>query len=398
MNQVDPAPIASFLTHVQQADATDLHLSAGAPPMVRRDGVLIPIEGEAALDALHLEGLMMTLLGPTLGTQFNNGKQVDFAFDFGNSRIRGNVFRQRGTVACALRRIPTDIPGFDELGLPPIVNDLVQLPQGLVLVTGPTGSGKSTTLAAMLDWINTHRRVHIITIEDPIEYLHHHKQSAVNQREIGPDADSFYSGLRSALREDPDVLLVGEMRDPESIGVALSIAETGHLVFATLHTNDTSQAIDRIIDVFPAERRDQIQVQLSSTLQAVIYQRLLPRTHGGLVAAFEILRANHAVRNLIREGKSNQLRNVISTHQGEGMQTLEMSLTGLVADGIVDHEMALGFSLFPKEVKKRRDPSILVNRSGDDAADVDGAASGEPSATEEPAAEASGTRRGIRRR
>jgi twitching motility protein PilT len=363
MNQVDPAPIASLLAHVQGSGATDLHLTAGAPPLVRRDGVLNPIEGEAPLDAFHLEGLLSTLLGPSLAGAFGDGKQVDFAFDYGDSRFRGNVFRQRGTVACALRRIPTEIPSFDELGLPPIVKDLVHLPQGLILVTGPTGSGKSTTLASMLDSINTNRRCHIITIEDPIEYLHQHKLSAVNQREIGPDADDFYSGLRSALREDPDVLLVGEMRDPESIGVALSIAETGHLVFATLHTNDTAQALDRIIDVFPAERRDQIQVQLASTLQAVIYQRLLPRTHGGLVAAFEVLRVNHAVRNLLREGKTNQLRNVIATHSGEGMQTLEQSLTGLVADGIVDHEMAVGYSLHPKEVKTKRDPNIHLDPS-----------------------------------
>jgi twitching motility protein PilT len=355
MNQVDPAPIAQYLAAVHDAGATDLHLTAGSAPLIRRDGVLMPMEGEPAFEAIHLEGLLTSLLGPTLAAQFGEAKEIDFAFDYGpDVRFRGNVFRQRGTVACALRRIPADIPSFGELGLPSTAEDLARLPQGLVLVTGPTGSGKSTTLASMIDWINTNRRCHIITIEDPVEYLHHHKRSAINQREIGPDADDFYSALRSALREDPDVLLVGEMRDPESISVALSIAETGHLVFATLHTNDTAQALDRIIDVFPAERRDQIQVQLASTLQAVIYQRLLPRTHGGLVAAFEILRANHAVRNLLREGKTQQIRNVVATHSGEGMQTLEQSLTGLVADGIIDYELALGYSLYPKEVKKER--------------------------------------------
>jgi twitching motility protein PilT len=354
MNQVDPAPIAQYLAAINEVDGTDLHLTAGSPPLIRRDGVLAPIEGES-LDALHLEGLIINLLGPTLAAQFSEAKEIDFAFDYGSDvRFRGNVFRQKGTVACALRRIPAEIPSFDELGLPSIAEDLVRLPQGLVLVTGPTGSGKSTTLASMIDWINTHRRCHIITIEDPVEYLHNHKRSAINQREIGPDADDFYTALRSALREDPDVLLVGEMRDPESISVALSIAETGHLVFASLHTNDTAQALDRIIDVFPAERRDQIQVQLASTLQAVVYQRLLPRTHGGLVAAFEILRANHAVRNLLREGKTQQVRNVVSTHSTEGMQTLEQSLTGLVADGIVDYELALGYSLYPKEIKQTR--------------------------------------------
>jgi twitching motility protein PilT len=393
MNQVDPAPIAQYLAAINEAGGTDLHLTAGAAPLIRRDGVLTPIEGEPAFDALHLEGLITSLLGPTLAAQFSEGKEIDFAFDYGPEvRFRGNAFRQKGTVACALRRIPADIPSFDELGLPPIAEELARLPQGLVLVTGPTGSGKSTTLASMIDWINSHRRCHIITIEDPLEYLHKHKQSAINQREIGPDADDFYTALRSALREDPDVLLVGEMRDPESISVALSIAETGHLVFATLHTNDTAQALDRIIDVFPAERRDQIQVQLSSTLQAVIYQRLLPRTHGGLVAAFEVLRTNHAVRNLLREGKTQQLRNVVATHSAEGMQTLEQSLTGLVEDGIVEYELAKGYSLYPKEVHTNRrivpqlaeEASAIFEPSGDAALDAT-AASREP-------------RRGLRRR
>ena len=387
MNQVDPAPIARYLSAVHDAAGTDLHLTAGAAPLIRRDGVLAPMEGEPAFEALHLEGLITSLLGPTLAAEFSEGKEIDFAFDYGpEARFRGNAFRQRGTVACALRRIPANIPSFDELGLPPIAEDLGRLPHGLVLVTGPTGSGKSTTLASMIDWINTPRRCHIITIEDPVEYVHHHKLSAINQREIGPDADDFHSALRSALREDPDVLLVGEMRDPESISVALSIAETGHLVFATLHTNDTAQALDRIIDVFPAERRDQIQVQLASTLQAVFYQRLLPRTHGGLVAAFEVLRANPAVRNLLREGKTQQLRNVVATHSSEGMQTLEQSLTGLVADGVIDYELAVGYSLFPKEVKRQRS---LVS---------DGPSLGQLVADERGAAELDAGRRGLRRR
>jgi twitching motility protein PilT len=402
MNQVDPAPISSFLAKVHDAEATDLHLTAGAPPLIRRDGVLVPIEGEEPLDAFRLEGLLMALLGPALAAELHDAKEIDFSFDYGeDARFRGNVFRQRGTLACALRRIPNEIPSFEELGLPAIAEELVKLPQGLVLVTGPTGSGKSTTLASMIDWINTNRRCHIITIEDPVEYVHHHKQSAVNQREIGPDATDFHTALRSALREDPDVLLVGEMRDPESIGVALSIAETGHLVFATLHTNDTSQALDRIIDVFPAERRDQIQVQLSSTLQAVVYQRLLPRNHGGLVAAFEILRANHAVRNLIREGKTRQLRNVVATHQGEGMQTLEMSLTGLVADGIIDHELAVGYSLYPKEVHtKRGSAAMSPTPSGDygTAGEPQDAPAGDGTAPADAPVPADTGRRGLRRR
>jgi twitching motility protein PilT len=259
----------------------------------------------------------------------------------------------------ALRVIPYEIPGFDELGIPPAVEHLVNLPMGLVIVTGPTGSGKSTTLAAMLDYINRRRACHIVTIEDPIEYVHGNHRSAVSQREVGNDTESFPRALRSALREDPDVLLVGEMRDLESISTTLTIAETGHLVFATLHTNDSAQAIDRIVDIFPSDRRDQIQVQLASTLEGVIYQRLVPRIGGGLVAAYEVLFASHAVRNLVREGKTRQLRNVISTHQTEGMQTLEMALTHLVAVGLVDYETALKVSLFPKEVGMPPAGSVL---------------------------------------
>ena len=220
--------------------------------------------------------------------------------------------------------IPSDIPTFDELGLPPIAEWIARLPRGLVLLTGPTGSGKSTTLASIIDRINATRALHILTIEDPIEYVHTHNVSAVNQREIGVDSPSFERALRSALREDPDVLLVGEMRDLESIQLALTLAETGHLVFSTLHTNDAAQAIDRIIDVFPAFRQEQIRVQLAASLGAVIAQRLVPRIGGGMVASFEVLVANHPVRNLIREGKTNQLLNVITTNQQEGMCTMEI--------------------------------------------------------------------------
>jgi twitching motility protein PilT len=223
---------------------------------------------------------------------------------------------------------------------------------GLVVVTGPTGSGKSTSIAAMLDYVNRHRRCHIVTIEDPIEYVHSNHSSAVSQREVGTDAHSFHRALRSVLREDPDVLLVGEMRDLESVATTLTIAETGHLVFASLHTNDSAQALDRIIDIFPSDRRDQVQVQLAAVLEGVIYQRLLPRIGGGLVAAYEILLANHGVRNLIREGKTGQIRNVITTHQSQGMQTLEMALSQLVAQGIVAYEDALAVCLHPKEVEQ----------------------------------------------
>jgi twitching motility protein PilT len=248
--------------------------------------------------------------------------------------------------------IPFEIPGFAQLGVPPAVERLVELPMGLVIVTGPTGSGKSTTLAAMLDYINRYRRCHIVTIEDPIEYVHANHRSAVSQREVGTDTESFDRALRSVLREDPDVLLVGEMRDQESIATTLTIAETGHLVFATLHTNDSAQALDRIVDIFPSDRRDQVQVQLASTLEGVVYQRLVPRIGGGLVAAYEVLIANHAIKNLIREGKTRQMRNVIATHQSEGMQTLEMGLNELMMSGLIDYEAALRVSFYPKELER----------------------------------------------
>ncbi|HEX9969901.1 MAG TPA: PilT/PilU family type 4a pilus ATPase, partial [Acidimicrobiales bacterium] len=256
------------------------------------------------------------------------------------------------SVALSVRLIPFDIPSFEQLGLPAVAESLVNLQQGLVLVTGPTGAGKSTTLASMLDRINETRQCHILTIEDPIEYVHSHKRSAVNQREVGDDTDTFERALRSALREDPDVLLVGEMRDLESIQIALTIAETGHLVFATLHTNDTAQALDRIVDVFPGDRQDQIRVQLANTLAAVFHQRLLPVADGGRVAAFEVLVANHAIRNLIREGKSRQIRNMLVAGRHEGMQTLETSLNDLMARGLVSYEQALGYALVPNELQK----------------------------------------------
>ena len=284
---------------------------------------------------------------------FDEHYDVDFSFSWlDRARLRGSAFTQKGDTALALRMIPSEIPTFEELGLPPVAEWLARLPRGLVLLTGPTGSGKSTTLASIIDRINQTRSVHILTIEDPIEYVHKHGLSAVTQREVGTDRPSFERALRSALREDPDVLLVGEMRDLESIQLALTLAETGHLVFSTLHTNDASQAIDRIIDVFPAWRQDQIRVQLGSSLGAVIAQRLIPRMGGGMVAAFEILIANHPVRNIIREGKTHQLPNLITTNQAEGMCSLESSLADLVAAQIVDYEEALAITSHPKELTR----------------------------------------------
>jgi twitching motility protein PilT len=345
------APIDPWLTELWDRKGTDLLLTAGAPPLLRIDGELQPYDDVEALSPVAVDKIVSQVLGDDLMAKFDFEGEVDFSFSWkGQARFRGNAFRQRHSSALALRLIPFHIPSFEELGLPDIINKFVNLPLGLVLVTGPTGSGKSTTLASMIEYINHHRACHIVTIEDPIEYMHQHAKSAVNQREIGEDTISFERALKSVLREDPDVLLLGEMRDLESIAAALTIAETGHLVFATLHTNDTAQALDRIVDVFPADRRPQIQVQLAHVLAGVVYQRLMPRNGGGLVAAFEVMIGNHAVRNLVREGKTSQLRNVVATHQGEGMQTLEMDLTRLVAEGTLDLEAARDISLHPREV------------------------------------------------
>jgi len=344
---VDP-----WLAEVWEKRGTDLLLTAFAPPLMRVDGEMHPVSNTHVLNPGEVEHLVSSIVGPLLD-QYVDELEVDFAFTWRDlARIRCNAFHQRETCAVAMRMIPFEIPGFQELGIPSVVKRLAMLPMGLVIVTGPTGSGKSTTLAAMIDYVNRFRRCHIVTIEDPIEYVHGNLHSAVSQREVGTDTDSFERALRSVLREDPDVLLVGEMRDLESIQTTLTIAETGHLVFTTLHTNDSAQTLDRIVDIFPADRRDQVQVQLSSTLEAVIYQRLVPRRGGGLVAAYEVLTANYAVQNLVREGKTRQLRNIIATHQSEGMQTLEMSLSELVQRGVIDYDTAVKVSLYPDDVAR----------------------------------------------
>ncbi|HEY3716597.1 MAG TPA: type IV pilus twitching motility protein PilT [Jatrophihabitantaceae bacterium] len=346
--------VDALLDVLWRAGGTDLLLTAGLPPQIRVHGSLHPVPDDTVLTAEGTDLLLAELLTPEQAARWNAAHEYDFSFSWRNSaRIRGNAFTQRGATAIALRMIPRDIPTMDELGLPPVLHDFAQRHQGLVLVTGPTGSGKSTTLAAIIDQINTHRACHIITVEDPIEYVHDHKRSAVNQREVGSDTASFPDALRSALREDPDVLLVGEMRDLESIRFALTIAETGHLVFATLHTNDTAQSLARIIDVFPAEQQAQVRVQLAAALSGIVYQRLLPRIGGGLVAAYEVLVADSAIRNLIKEGKTHQLRNSLVTGQREGMVTFEQSLSKLVQEGLVTYEDALARSLYPKDVEAR---------------------------------------------
>jgi len=351
---MNDARVSRLLGNLWELGATDLILTVGAPPLMRLNGELMPFNGDLPLTAEDTASMLASILSGQNRPAFTDGdRELDFSFTWEDkARIRGNAYRQRGNVAVALRLIPHEIPSFDWLGVPDPVRKWADLRRGLVFVTGPTGGGKSTTLASIIDWINKNRRVHIITIEDPIEYVHTHGMSAVDQREVGDDTDSFSDALRSALREDPDVLLVGEMRDLESIRFALTIAETGHLVFATLHTNDVAQALDRIVDVFPPEQQPQIRVQLANTLSGICYQRLLPRLDGGLVAAYEVMVANSAVRNLVREGKTNQLRNVLVTGQQDGMQTLEMSLSALVRDGLVSYDEALAVSLYPKELAK----------------------------------------------
>ena len=354
-----PALVDACLRVLWENKGTDLIVSAGAPPLLRRDGRLEHAPGYAVLEPAQTQSVIAELLGHSMTATLFEVGQVDFALTWaGVARLRGNAFLQKGTAALALRMLPLQIPRMDELGIPRSVQAWTELPRGFVLVTGPTGSGKSTTLASMIGHINTYQARHIVTIEDPIEYVHSHRGCAVNQREVGADVLSFADGLRAVLREDPDVLLIGEMRDPESIQAALTIAETGHLVFATLHTNDTSQTFDRIVDVFPAERQPQIRLQLAHTLIGVLHQLLVPRIGGGRVAAHDVLVATQAVRNLVREGKTRQIRNVILTGSREGMQTLESSLTNLVAAGIVDHDEAVLHSLYPAEVARRGAPAV----------------------------------------
>ena len=350
MSNIDPM-LKMLLEATVSAGASDLHLTVGRPATVRRDGVLVPFEGVEVLDNNTMTRMVMTLLSETQATELHDARQVDFSFGIDDlGRFRANAFNQRGSLALALRVIPGKVRSLEALGAPQAATDLLNKPYGLVLVVGPTGSGKSTTLAAMIDRINETKPCHILTIEDPVEFLHSHKMAMINQREVGTDVNSFTDGLRSALREDPDVILLGEMRDLDSISITLTLAETGHLVFATLHTNDASQALDRIVDVFPAEQRDQIQTQLASSLQGVLSQRLLPAEGGGRVAAYEILMGTEPVRNLLREGKTRQLRNVMISGQQDGMQTIEMDLARLVASGIISFDTAAEISAYPKEI------------------------------------------------
>ena len=351
MGEKHERKIDPWLQILWEQGGSDLLLSGGSAPRIRVSGKLIPVEGGPVLTSNDIDDIGMPLLTDGQRQIFKEMQDVDFAFSFKDvGRVRGSMFTQRGQTALALRMIPTRIPTFEDLGLPWAAEWVSQQPRGLVLVTGPTGSGKSTTLASIIDRINETRASHILTIEDPVEYVHHHKKSAVSQREIGLDSPSFDRALRSALREDPDILLIGEMRDIDSIQIALTMAETGHLVFATLHTNDAPQAVDRIIDVFPAWRQEQTRVQLAASLSAIVAQRLIPRIGGGMVAAYEVLIATNPIRNLIREGRSNQLQNVMFTNTKEGMQVMETDLARLIKDEVITYEDALSVSAHPKEL------------------------------------------------
>jgi twitching motility protein PilT len=321
--------------------------------MLRIDGALIKVEKPVALKQSDVAALLNSILDDQQKQMLEADLELDFSFAYGDlGRFRVNAFHEKGNLAVALRLIPVQIRTIEDLGLPQIINTFTEFPRGLVLVTGPTGSGKSTSQAAMIDKINSEKALHIITIEDPIEYQHHHKQSIVVQREVHFDTLSFGAGLRSALREDPDVILIGEMRDLETISTAVTLAETGHLVFATLHTNSASQSIDRMIDVFPPHQQQQIRIQISNVLMAIVSQRLIPMVGGGRIAAAEVLVVNSAVRNIIRDAKTHQIDAVIQTGAEAGMQTMDSTLTKLVHEGKITHEVARGFAVNLEEFER----------------------------------------------
>jgi twitching motility protein PilT len=345
--------IRDILTVAAEKKSSDIHLAVDSPPAFRIHGDLIPL-GTTSLTGEDTKSLAYEMMTPDLKQRFEQTGEVDFSYSIsGIGRFRVNSFRQRGSIGLVIRMIPFGIPPIESLRLPSVITDLAKLHKGMVLVTGPTGSGKSTTLAAMIDYINANRRAHIITLEDPIEYLHKHKKSLVNQRELGIDTQSFSAALRAVLRQDPDVILVGELRDMETISTALTAAETGHLVFSTLHTNDATQTVDRIIDVFPPEQQQQIRILLSAVIQGVVAQQLLPKADGtGRVASIEVLVATAAIRNLIREGKSHQIYTALQTGARYGMQTMDRALLDLYSTGLITYDEAERKMLDPEALKK----------------------------------------------
>ena len=344
---------AEVLLQVMERNASDLHLTAGSPPMIRHHGRLHALD-YPRLTPQSTREIVYSILTNDQRQKLETEWQIDLAYSIpGKARFRVNAYFQRASMSAAFRLIPRDMPKLGSLGLPGVIEDFTKKPRGFVLVTGPTGSGKSTSLAAMLDLINDTRHEHILTIEDPIEFLHKHKKCIVNQRELGADAQTFSLGLKAALRQDPDVILVGEMRDLETIATALTAAETGHLVFATLHTQDTAQTVDRIVDVFPPEQQQQVRVQLSVALQGIVTQQLLPTADGrGRCCAVEILVPTPAVRNLIREGKTHQIYSALQTGGAFGMQTMDSSLAQLVREHKITREMAESRSGAPEELRR----------------------------------------------
>lgn len=345
--------IKQFLQQVVDTKASDLHLISGIPPTLRIDGELAPIANLGILTPDQINELLKQVLNSEQIERLTVNKELDFSLPFSDkARFRVNAYTQKGMLAAAFRQIPLTIPVIDTLGLPKIMHTLTSLRQGLVLVTGPTGHGKSTTLAAMIDEINKNRQCHIVTIEDPIEFVFKPIKSIISQREMRSDTHSWEIALRSVLREDPDVVLVGEMRDYETIAAALTVAETGHLVFATLHTNSAAQSIDRIVDVFPEEQQGQVKLQLSNVIEAVFSQRLIPSTSKGRVVTYEIMLGTTAIKTAIRDGKTHQIESILETSQEAGMSTLERSLADLVKRGIVSMEVAQSWSLRPEELTR----------------------------------------------
>ena len=355
-----PATLQQLLKAMVQNGGSDLHITQGSPPMIRLDGKLLPIK-HPPLTASDTKDLCYSVLTDQQRHRFEENWELDFSFGLqGIGRFRANIYMQRSAVAGAFRLIPYKIRSLEELGLPPVVRELARRPRGLVLVTGPTGSGKTTTLASIIDLINQERQEHIITIEDPIEYVFEHKNCIVNQREVGTDTKSFHNALRSVLREDPDVVLIGEMRDLETIKIALILAETGHLTFATLHTNTAVQTINRLIDVFPPHEQSQVRAQLSMVLEGILCQALIPKIGGGRVLALEVLVLNPAIRNLIREDKVHQIYSQQQIGQEKyGMQTLNQSLADLYLRHQITLEDALSKSQEPEELKR-----ILADSEG----------------------------------
>jgi twitching motility protein PilT len=345
---------SEVLTRMVEVRASDVHLSPGMPPALRVRGKITPLEDYPPLTPQQTREIVYAILNNDQRKRFENHQQLDFAYSIpGVARFRVNCYFQRGAISAAFRLIPAEIKSLEDLQLPGVLNEFTRKPRGLVLVTGPTGSGKTTTLAALIDMINREREEHILTIEDPIEFMHRHQRCIVNQREIGADAEDFALALKAALRQDPDVILVGEMRDLETISTALTAAETGHLVFATLHTQSTSQTIDRIIDVFPGEQQHQVRMQLSVALQGIVTQQLLPTSDGvGRVCACEIMIPTPAIRNLIREGKTHQIYSAIQTSGSTGMQTMDAHLAQLVNQQKITRKLAEARAAVPEELRR----------------------------------------------